>query len=147
MATGNSSIEKMFIVRQSQHINEDVKRNWSSWNYGLEGLNCSADELDVAIETALATDTALYISGFELYGRELETAEIRELYENYWVLVDVFHGSGLSCNILNACNLEEAINIVEADNFFLDMQEGDMVDCSDAIVAYSKGEIHILEVK
>ena len=128
----------MFIVRKSEHINEDIKRNWSSRNYGQEGLNCTKDELNNEIERCLNNDEPLFVSGFELWGQELKNADIRELYENYWVLVDNNRGFGLSCNVLQADNLLNAISEINNENFDLELGEGQTIDCSNAKVVYSK---------
>lgn len=136
----------MFIVRQSNHIQEDIKRNWSSWNFGQEGLECSEEELQNAISECLENGIPLCVSGFELYGSDLENANIQELYPNYWVLVDETKGSGLSCNILNASSVEEAIQLINSKDFRIEMGEGDMICCENAKVIYSNNDIHILEL-
>lgn len=138
----------MYIVRQSEHIQEDLKRNWSSWNYGLEGLNCNQEQLEQWKQEAIENENPLYISGFELWGDDIENADIRELYENYWVLVDLNRGEGLSCNIIECETLEEAINIVTNKDFRIELGEGETVDCSNAKVVWSDEDnfIHIIEV-
>lgn len=139
----------MFIVRNSNHINFDLKRNWSSWNFGQEGLNCSEEQLDAWKQEAIDNDLPLSISGFELWGDEITSARIEQLYPGYWVLVDETKGAGLSCNILKASNLQSAIATVTGHGFSVEMGEGDMVDCSNAKVVWSSkdGYTHILEVK
>lgn len=42
----------MFIARQSSHIQEDIARNWSSWNFGNDGFEGTEEELNEAIEEA-----------------------------------------------------------------------------------------------
>lgn len=131
----------MYIVRQSKHIESDLVRNWSSWNYGEEGLNCTEDELEAAVEEILEDESkSLFISGFELGGDNLrrvwENDEIRELYPNYWVLYDT-ETSGLCCNYLESDNLLKAIKEVNDEEFDLDMETKDSIDCSDAKVVWS----------
>ncbi len=135
----------MFIVRQSEHINEDIKRNWSSWNYGLEGFEGTEEELEQELES-ITDERSFWISGFDIYPDNRNEFDIRELYSNYWVVVDTFHGYGLSCNILESDSIEESINEVTSDGFKIDLGEGDMVDCSEAKVVWSDDNIHILEV-
>lgn len=136
----------MFIVRKSDHIQEDLERNWSSWNYGLEGLNCSEEQLESWKQEAIDNETPLYISGYELWGDDIANADIRELYENYWVLVDLTRGEGLSCNILECETLAEAVSIVTDKDFRIDLGEGDTVDCSNAKVVWSNDDTYIIEV-
>ena len=136
----------MFIVRQSQHINEDLRRNWSSFNYGLEGIEATKEEMEAKKQAAIDNGKPLYISGIELWEDDILNADIRELYAGYWVLVDTRGGYGLCCNILNAESLEEAITEVTGDGFEIELGEETRVDCSDAELVWSNGEIHILEV-
>jgi len=136
----------MFIVRQSSHINQDIQRNWSSWNFGQEGIFATADQIEAWKEEAIETDQALCISGFELWGNEIKESVIRQLYPGYWVLVDTFHGAGLACNILSAQTIQQAIAQISAPGFSIEMGEGQTVDCSSARVVYSLNDIHILEV-
>lgn len=144
----------MYIVRQSNHIESDIKRNWSSWNYGEDGLNCTEEHLTKWVEEILEDESeskCLDISGFELCGDNLrrvwENDEIRELYPNYWVLIDT-ETCGLSCNYLNADNLLKAIKEVNEDSFDLDMSTKDSIDCSEAEVVWSCPENlwHILYI-
>jgi len=138
----------MFIVRQSEHIQEDIKRNWSSWNYGQEGFEGTEDELNGCLEN-ITDERPFWISGFEIYPDDIKNSEIKELYDGYWVLVDNTRGSGLSCNILDSETLEDSISIVTDKDFRIDLGEGETVDCSNAKVVWSDEEnfIHILKIE
>jgi hypothetical protein len=83
-----------FIARKSSHIQEDIKRNWSSWNFGEGGFEGTYSELQNKIKEALESESSLFISGFELWDNDIKKADIRELYTNYWVLVDNTNGYG-----------------------------------------------------
>lgn len=137
----------MFIVRQSEYIQEDIKRNWSSWNYGELGFEGTREELKESMNESIQSGSSFDISGFELWEDEISNADIRELYDGYWVLVDNTRGSGLSCNILESETLEEAIKEVKENG--IDLGEGETVDCSNAKVVWSDEEdfIHILEIE
>lgn len=139
----------MFIVRQSEHINEDLERNWSSWNYGLEGLSCTEDQIEEWKQQSIDNDMPFCVSGFELWGEDIESADIRELYENYWVLVDLNRGEGLSCNTLECDTIEQAISIVTNEGFKMELGEGETIDCSNAKIVWSDKDnfIHIIEIK
>jgi hypothetical protein len=137
----------MYIVRQSEHIKEDLQRNWSSWNYGELGFEGTKEELEESMEEAIENESSFDISGFELWEEDIEKADIRELYDGYWVLVDNTRGRGLSCNILESESLEEAIEEVKENG--VDLGEGETVDCSNAKVVWSDEEdfIHIIEIE
>ena len=141
----------MYIVRFSNHINSDIKRNWSSWSFGQEGFEGTEEELQEAIQETIDNDGEFYISGFDICGSKLKNADIRELYQNYWVLVDPSFENGLACNTLDAETLEEAIQEVSAPDFDIEYGKGQCVNCSNAKVVYSfdwKGnQTHILEVE
>jgi hypothetical protein len=101
----------MFIARLSNHIQEDIKRNWSSWNFGECGFRGTYDELQAAMKEAIEDGSSFMISGFELFGDEIKNADIRELYDGYWVLVDNVNGNGpgIFGTELSAETIEEAI--------------------------------------
>ena len=137
----------MFIVRKSNHINEDIIRNWSSFNFGLEGITATSEQMEVwKNDTIENNESPLYISGFELWADELKSSTILELYTNYWVLVDLNRGWGLSCNILNSENLNDAIIEISNEDFTIELGEGDTICCQNAKVVYSNNDIHILEI-
>lgn len=138
----------MYIVRKSENINEDIKRNWSSWNYGQEGFEGTKEELQKELDS-ITDEHSMWISGFDIYPDNRDEFTIRELYPNYWVVVDTFHGYGLSCNILDVETKEEAIEEVTTESFQMDLGDGDMLDCTKAELVWSSedGFIHIIEVK
>lgn len=132
----------MFIARKSNHIESDIQRGWSSWNFGEEGLNISLDDLLTHVENMTEEDV-LYISGFELYGAEAKNSEFGELYPGYCVLIDRTNGSGLAGIKLSASTLDEAIAEANGRSDYF----GDGVFfSSDSELVYSQGEIHIFEV-
>ena len=63
-----------FFARFTNHIDDDLARNWSSFNYGQEGFAGDREALVNAIESALESDSAFWISGFSIEGRELREA-------------------------------------------------------------------------
>ena len=134
-----------YIVRQTNHIESDIERNWSSWNFGQDGIECTEEELNAGITECLENEQPLSISGFELWNDELRNADIRELYEGYWVLVDT-RQSGLSACELDSDNLEGAINEVSTTD--IDFGSEEMFDCSNAKVVWSNedNDLHILEI-
>lgn len=133
----------MLVARKSSHIQEDIKRNFSSWNFGEEGLNCSEEQLELWKEQAINENSPFFISGFEFWGNEIANLDIRELYPNYWVLVDNENArGGISGIKLNSNTLENAI--IEAnDSVFCG--DGICFDASTAVLLYSNNEIHIFE--
>lgn len=68
-----------YIARFSNTIQEDIKRNWSSWNFGQDGITCTENELDKLKQLCIndkSECTVFYISGFEFTGSRLgEVAE------------------------------------------------------------------------
>jgi len=150
----------MLIVRFSAHIEDDIKRNWSSWNFGQFGFEGSEEELQDAIDAAIAEGESFEISGFEFWpdnnlrGDEIKRGIFRELYSGYWVVADLTHydGIGLSCHILESGTLENALEEISENPAKYDgTGEGDFIDCRSAKVLYSQksnGEygFHVLEV-
>lgn len=134
----------MFIARKSENIQEDIKRNWSSWNFGQLGFDGTIQELKAEMEKSLENETSFDISGFELWGDDIIKADIRELYQGYWVLVDnVNSPDGLSCIDLDATTLEDAIIESKKCQF---NGSGETFDASDANLVYSENDIHIFEI-
>ena len=134
----------MFIARKSDHIQEDIKRNWSSWSFGQEGFNGTRAELDKYLMSA--TDShAVFISGFEIYKDFVKQYEFGELYENYWVAIDRVNArNGLSCVELIAETLGEAIKeATSRDDYW---GEGRSFDAREAKLVHSDGDIHIFEL-
>ena len=135
----------MYVARQSNHIQEDIKRNWSSRNFGMEGINTTQEQLNTFLES-VTEDSILHISGFEFYGNAILKADIRELYAGYFVLVDNENARvGLSAIELNADSLESAIT--EANTRFDYCGDGVCFDAQSAKLVYSNGEIHVFEIE
>lgn len=149
----------MFIARKASHIEDDLKRNWSSWSFGAYGFEGDRDQLVAAIEEC--RDSAFPISGFEVWidedasiqvdGDEVRVAghKLRQLYPNYWVSVDEVNArGGLSCIYLDAETLEDAIEEAK-DGFFAG--DGEVFKASEAILRHTieqedGAHIHILEI-
>lgn len=127
-----------FFARFTNHIDADLERNWSSWNYGQEGFKGDREALVNAIESALVEERQFWISGFGLEGKELRDAlrydRIRELSPNYWVLVDDREGEGISTIWLNATNLESAIEEARSADLYCDGYTMDVANWQPTIV-------------
>jgi hypothetical protein len=135
-----------YVARMSDNIQSDIKRNWSSWNFGQEGLSATEEQIDTWKEEAIENDQPFCISGFELWGDDIANADIRELYEGYWVLVDnVNAANGISGIALDAENIEQAIE--EANNRTDYFGEGVCFDAQEAKLVYSNDDIHIFEIE
>lgn len=140
-------IAMKYIARYSDHIAEDIKRNWSSWNFGQEGFEGAEDELIAAKNQAIENERPFYISGFELWGDDIKNADIRELYAGYWVLVDSTNGfgDGIFGTALDAEDLESAIAKAKTASF---SGEGVRFDTADwELVKSINNEIHIFQQK
>lgn len=137
----------MFVARKADNIEADIKRNWSSWNFGTEGFEGTREELDNALsELSEEKDNYLWVSGFEVRENDRKSYEFGELYSNYWVVIDRVNArNGLSCLILDAENLEDAISeaTIRTDYW----GDGDSFDASEATLVYSKGDIHVFEIE
>jgi hypothetical protein len=133
----------MYIARQAKNINADIARNWSSWNFGQEGLSCTEEELQAAIEKCVENDSPLWISGFELWGNEITNSDIRELYSGYWVLVDDRFTGSIAGTELKAETLQQAIAEAKGADFWGD---GVRINCEESTLVYSEEELHIFEV-
>ena len=133
-----------YVARKSNHIQEDIVRNWSSWNFGEEGFKGSESELAEYLESA--TDCKpCFISGFEIYPDQKKEFSFGELYENYWVAIDNVNAkNGLSAIALKSENLENAI--VEANKRTDYFGDGISFDASEAKLVYSNNDIHIFEI-
>ena len=130
-----------YIARKSNHIQEDIKRNWSSWNFGEEGFKGTREELEISMQKAIDNDSSFWISGFDLWENEIKNADIRELYNDYWVLVDNVNAKGfLSCLQLDSETLEDAINEINNQQFNGD---GQYFDSNNFDLVKSEGDIHI----
>lgn len=134
----------MFIARKSDHIQDDIKRNWSSWNFGQDGFKGTREELDAYL--AECTDSsAVFVSGFEIYADAVKGFEFGELYENYWVAIDRVNAPlGLSAIELDADNLQDAIKeATKRGDFF---GQGICFDARKAKLVYSDDGIHVFEL-
>ena len=140
----------MIIARYSSHIESDLKRNWSSWNFGEEGFKGTKQDLDQAL-TQITETMPLWISGFDIYPDKKEEFTFGELYPNYWVAIDT-RGSGLCCHILDSDTLSSAlVEVRENKGKFDGTGDGDFVDCSEAKVIFSEDPngfgLHLLEIE
>lgn len=134
----------MYVARKSNHIEADIKRNWSSWNFGQEGFKGTRLELDDYLASA-TDENPVWISGFDIYPDQIREFAFGELYENYWVAIDnVNAAGGLSCIELDAENLEDAIK--EANSRSDYFGEGQSFDATSAKLVYSNEDIHIFEL-
>ena len=136
-----------YIARYSEHIDQDIQRNWSSWNFGQEGLSATEDQIDAWKEEAIEKEQPFYISGFELWGDDIRKADIRELHPGYWVLVDNTNGfgDGIFGTALKAENLEDAIEEARTALF---SGEGTRFDAAEwELIKSLNDEIHIFQKK
>lgn len=139
----NKDMSMDFIARKSNHIQSDIKRNWSSWNFGELGFEGTKQELKSEIDNAIENDNSFDISGFELWGSDIKKADIRELYSNYWVLVDNVNAEdGLSGVDLNCDNLKDAIKQAKKSDYSGD---GVSFDVDDYKLVKSINDIHIFQ--
>lgn len=135
----------MYIARKSNHINEDIIRNWSSWNFGEGGVFGTFEEIEDAKKEAIENDECFEISGFELYGSDIKKSVIKELYDNYWVLVDTTNGQGSGIFGIELDSDDNDTAIQEAlsrEDYF---GEGIRFDANDAILIHSYNDIHIFK--
>ena len=133
-----------YVARQSENIQSDIKRNWSSWNFGQEGFKGTYDELQDYLSKA-TDENPVYISGFDIYPDQIKGFEFGELYEKYWVAIDNVNAkNGLSAISLNAENLENAI--IEANKRTDYFGDGISFDATDAELVYSNNDIHIFGI-
>lgn len=134
----------MFVARKSDHIAEDIKRNWSSWNFGEEGFNGTRNELNDYLDSA-TDENPVWISGFEIYPDTVKEYQFGELYPGYWVAIDnVNTHNGLSCIELDSETMQDAIT--EAENRTDYWGDGQSFDASIAKLVYSNNDIHIFEL-
>ena len=135
----------MYVARKSNHIQEDIKRNWSSWNFGQEGFEGTRRELEELLDT-ISDDNCVWISGFEIWADDKASFEFKELYDNYWVAVDNVNAvDGLSCISLESDDLESAKK--ESNSRTDYFGDGDSFDADEATLVYSNNDIHIFEIE
>ena len=134
----------MYVARKSNHIADDIKRNWSSWNFGKAGFEGTKNDLDNYLSEA-TDENAVFISGFDIYPDDVKNFAFGELYPNYWVAIDnVNTPNGLSCIELTASNLNDAIAEAEGRTDY--WGDGESFDANDAKLVYSNNDIHIFEI-
>lgn len=144
-----------YVARKSNHIQEDIIRNWSSWNFGQEGFEGTKLELVELLNQAKENESSIWLSGFDIYPSKVgydfdaiyaDDYEIKELYANYWVCVDNINSpNGLSCIELNAESLEDAIQESHTRRDYC--WDGDTFDANEYELVYSKDDIHIFILK
>lgn len=141
--------EATYYVRFSDHINEDLKRGWSSWNFGEEGFEGTEEELQEALSN-ITDNSPFWISGFDIYPDAIDEYEIKELYPNYWVVVDNINAQGgISGHELpeGLETIEDALAEIQSKRGMYDgTGEGDTIYVEDAKVIYSQDDMHIIEV-
>ena len=138
-----------YYVRFSDHIDEDLKRGWSSWNFGEEGFEGTEEELEEALSN-ITDENPFWISGFDIYPDQIDEFEIKELYSGYWVVVDNFNAQGgLSGHQLpeELETLEDVLNEIKSKKGEYDgTGEGETIYTETAKVLYSEDNMHIIEV-
>lgn len=134
----------MFIARKSNHIQEDIKRNWSSWNFGQDGFKGTREDLDNYLSEC-TDSSAVFISGFEIYADAVKGFEFGELYSGYWVAIDRVNAPvGLSAIELEADNLQDAIKEATDRNDYFG--QGVCFDARKATLVHSDDDIHIFQI-
>ena len=71
-------MSSIFFARMSGHIQEDIKRGWSSWNFGAHGFEGTLEELEKAIEN-IATKYDDYEKALL---EAVETRDYEAFYDN-----------------------------------------------------------------
>jgi hypothetical protein len=137
------NLQAMFIARKSDHIQEDIKRNWSSWNMGQGGFSGTRDEFDAYIATCKEGDSVV-VSYFDISEYDLKNFQFGELYENYWVVIDQRFMNSIAGTELKADTLEDAIQ--EAMNGTDFSGDGIAFDARKAKLVHSDDDIHIFEL-
>lgn len=115
------------IARYSGYIYEDIKRNWSSWNFGAEGFTGTKSQLEIKIKNAIKHKTELEISGISIPYYELDISKYGELYKNYWVLKDI-RGKGISTHLLKSTTIKEALEEIKNNPFIDGAGDGTFID-------------------
>jgi len=151
-----------YYVRYSDYIEEDFKRGWSSWNFGLDGFDGTKDELLNTLYEHKNDNRSFQISGFNIWLDEdtnidyntdtvyVDDYIIKELYDNYFVCVDVINArNGLSAHILpdNLNNLNDILNHIKQYKYKYDgTGDGQSFSPDDAKVIYIEDDMNIIEV-
>lgn len=152
-----------YYVRFSDHIEEDMKRGWSSWNFGQDGFEGEKEELIDVINNYKESEGEFQISGFNVWIDESTDVSsdyesvyvgdytLSQLYPNYWVAVDNVNAeNGLSAHVLpdNLFSIEDILKEIKDNNGKYDgTGDGESFSASDATVIYSKDNMHIIEVR
>jgi hypothetical protein len=136
----------MFVARKSQHIEDDLKRNWSSWNFGKNGFVGTRDELNAYLATC--TDShAVFVSGFEIYADAIKDFKFGELHPGYWVAIDT-RREGLSCVELKANDLVDCDTAIEEALTRTDYWgDGIAFDARYATHIHRENDIHIFWIE
>jgi len=135
----------MFVLRQSEYIEEEKKRNWSSFNFGQDGFEGTEEELEEHLEWVDSEDNnSTMISCLEIFNSD--ECEFGELYDNYWVVKD---GWGLSAAELEAETLDEAIEYVKREKEADCYGDGVKFDANKAKHVWSNedNDLHIFEIE
>jgi 8-oxo-dGTP pyrophosphatase MutT (NUDIX family) len=153
-----------YFIRYSNNIEEDLKRGWSSWNFGGDGYEGTKDNLVDEINEIKDSEEGgeFQISGFNVWIDKdsdisvnkdaiyVDDHEIKELYDNYWVVVDNVNAKGeLSAHVLpdNLDKVKDVVKLVSDNKSEYDgTGDGESFDASKARVVYSKGDMCVIEV-
>jgi hypothetical protein len=134
----------MYVARKSENIQADLKRGFSSWNFGQEGLHACAEQIEIWKSECIESGMPFSISGFDFYDEsEIRNADIRELYAGYWVLVDDRFDGSIAGTALKASNLEEAKMQIQTACYFGD---GISINIKESTLVYSEGDLHIFAI-
>lgn len=100
--------DAVYVKRYTNNIEDDFKRNWSSWSFGGYGFDGTKEELDAFLDSA-TEDDPIDISGIQIYAKDIYDIDIRELSPNYWVVLDPSYDDGLASWDLKTNKLSEAL--------------------------------------
>ncbi len=138
-----------YYLRYSNYIEEDLKRNWSSWSFGQLGFNGTKAQLDNYIES-VTDENPISISGFDIYPIDIDNFRFGELYPNYWVVIDnVNANNGLSAHLLPSTllNVSDALSFIEENKCKYDGSgDGESFDAKKGKLIYSDGWMNIIEI-
>lgn len=151
-----------YHVRYSDNIEADLKRGWSSWNFGQLGFKGARSDLIEAIERVKQGGGGEFdISGFSIWVDEnskidkdlgvvyLDDYEFRELDPGYWVAVDNINAAGgVSSHRLpgDLGSVGDAVSYIQKNKALIDgTGSGESFDPTDSRVIYSDGDMHIIE--
>lgn len=133
-----------YYIRQSEHIQEDLKRGWSSWNFGEDGFFGTEEELENYLDGCKGNTPAM-ISGFEIFEDQQSEFEFGELHPGYWVVKDQDFSDSLACNKMESSTLQEAIS---------DALKNGVGSCPDGVslpenakLVWSSKDLHIFEAE